>query len=180
MRMKTILACACAMVAANCASEDSTATMAANEAIGASLAEKTDIDIADVPDGVLEVARAARPDIDFTDAEREVRNGVVYFDVEGEDPQGREIELDIMQDEETWRVVEVQRDISMAAVPDAVRDALFENAPGIEPARIIESDQTDGVIIYEFFVVREDGAEEKHEVKFDGARAEYLDEEWAH
>jgi hypothetical protein len=85
-----------------------------------------------------------------------------------------------MRDGDVWRVVEIQRDISMDQAPEPVRAALLAAAPGVEPARIIESDQGDGVIIYEFYTRDAAGEEQKYEVKFDGATAEFLAEEWAH
>ena len=148
--------------------------------IGASLNEKAEVAIADLPDGVLSTAQAVRPNVNFTEAEREVRNGVIYFDVGGEDENGDEIELDIMQDGDGWTVVEIQRDITLAQTPMSVRETLEENAPGVVPARIIESDQTDGVIIYEFFTRADDGTETKYEVKFENGEAEFLIEEWVH
>ena len=148
--------------------------------VGATLNDKSGVAIAEVPEAVLAAARAARPDLTFSEAEREVRNGIVYFDVEGTTAAGDEIELDIMQDGAGWRVVEIQRDIGAGDLPDAVRTVLFENAPGIVPARIIESDQGDGIIIYEVFTRSASGEERKYEVKYDGITAEYLTEEWAH
>jgi hypothetical protein len=148
--------------------------------IGASLNEKSDVDIADLPPAVLDAAHAVRPNIEFTEAEKEVRNGVTYYDVGGLDESGEEIELDIMQDGDGWRVVEVQRDISFNETPEPAKAALLAKAPGISPARIIESDQTDGVIIYEFYTRNADGAEAKYEVKLENGEAEFLTEEWVH
>ena len=162
----------------NAATEEAAA--APETEIGASLNEKSDVSIDEVPEAVLAAARAVRPDITYTEAEKETRNGVTYYDVGGEDVNGQEVELDIMQDGDGWRVVEVQRDISFDETPDAVKAALLAAAPGAEPARIIESDQTDGVIIYEFYTRDADGAEAKYEVKLENGEAEFLDEEWAH
>jgi hypothetical protein len=148
--------------------------------IGASLNQKSDVDIAEIPAAVLAAAHAVRPNIEFTEAEKEVRNGVTYYDVGGLDESGEEIELDIMQDGDGWRVVEVQRDISFGETPEMVKSALRAETPEIAPARIIESDQTDGVIIYEFYTRDANGAEAKYEVKLENGEAEFLTEEWAH
>lgn len=148
--------------------------------VGSSLSDKADVEIGDVPDGVLDAARAVRPSVAFVEAEYEKKNGVEYYEVAGLNEEGVEIELDIMRDGDVWRVVEIQRDISMDQAPEPVRAALLAAAPGVEPARIIESDQGDGVIIYEFYTRDAAGEEQKYEVKFDGATAEFLAEEWAH
>lgn len=148
--------------------------------IGASLTEKTDVAINDVPPAVLNAAQTRRPDLEFTSAEKEQRDGRTYYDIEGLTADGAEIELDIMQDGDGWTVVEVQRDIEIDATPELVSDALAQNAPGVVPDRIIESDQGDGVIIYEFFDRSPDGTETKYEVKYDGETAVFLNEEWEH
>ena len=170
-----------ALFAGGCSgTEDSRQDGGPEAEIGASLNSKSDVGIADLPVGVLPAARAVRPDITFTQAEREVRNGVIYFDVGGVDANSQEIELDIMQDGDGWRVVEVQRDIDLSQTPAPAREALNANAPGVTPDRIIESDQTDGVVIYEFFTRDPDGKETKYEVKFAAGEAEFLSEEWVH
>ena len=148
--------------------------------IGSTLNSKVDIAISDVPPEVLATARKERPDLIFTEAEREIRNGVIYFDVEGVNSTGEEIELDIMQEGSGWRVVEVQRDIDYADAPEAVRKALEQKVPTASPDRVIESDQRDGVIIYEFFDRSPDGAEAKYEVKLDRDGAVFPESEWVH
>ncbi|WDI30080.1 hypothetical protein PUV54_08930 [Hyphococcus flavus] len=148
--------------------------------IGSSLTDKSEVTIDDLPSNVLAVAQATRPNVTFTEAEKEIRNGKTYYDVGGVDENNLEIELDIMEDGASWRVVEIQRDISFVKTPESVRTVLLEYAPGISPDRIIESDQTDGVIIYEFFTRSETGEETKHEVKLENGLAEFLEQEWEH
>ncbi len=167
------------LLASSCAAGESTSDENGQE-VGASLNDKTEVAIGDTPPAVLETARALRPDIAFTAVEKEVRNGRIYYDVEGTNEAGQEIELDIMQDGDAWVVVEIQRDIEFDETPSLVRDVLAENAPGVAPERIIESDQGDGVIIYEFFDRTADGVENKYEVKYDGETAVFLTEEWVH
>ena len=50
------------------------------------------------------------------------------------------------------------------------------------PARVIESRQKDGVVIYELFgpPPQAGGEPRKIEIKYDGSKAELLTEEWAH
>ncbi len=50
--------------------------------IGSTLQNKVAVPIDAVPEEVMAVARAARPDLDFQKAERVERKGVVYFDIE--------------------------------------------------------------------------------------------------
>jgi len=79
-----------------------------------------------------------------------------------------------------WTVVEVQRDIGIALAPAVVRDALAAHAPEWSPERIIESDQGDGIVIYEFFGPGVADEPTKIEVKFEDNAAEVLVDEWLH
>lgn len=135
-----------------------------------------------VPPEVLAAARAAQPNMTFTEAEAEVREGRNYFDVAGTLPDGSEIELDMLQKPEGWTVVETQRDIAFAAAPEPVRAASAKADASFRPVRVIESRQADGIIIYELFGPAPAGAREgrKAEIKYDGRTAELLTKEWAH
>jgi hypothetical protein len=129
---------------------------------------KSAVALADLPAEVLAAATALRPTFTASEAEAETREGRRYFDVGGTLADGSEIEFDIMEEGGRWRVVEVHA---------AARrhDAAFT------PTRIIESDQTDGVVIYELFGPKGgDPQGRKVEIKWDGTRAEVLTKEWAH
>ena len=136
---------------------------------------KTDVPLAEVPPEVLAAARAARPGFAPEAAEAETRDGRRYFDIEGRTADGAEIEFDIMEENGAWRVVETQRDIEFAAAPEPVRQAALAKEASLQPTRVIESVQEDGVTIYELYA-----GERKLEVKWDGKTAELLTEEWAH
>ena len=133
-----------------------------------------------VPTEVLAVARAARPDLELSSAEFETRDGKAYYDVGGTLPDGSEWELDITQLDGVWTVAEVQRNIGMDLVPDPVSGVLETKFPGWSPDRIIESDQGDGVVVYEFFGKDTDGEVTKVEVKLEEGHAELLIDEWVH
>jgi hypothetical protein len=141
---------------------------------------KEDIDLDAVPAEVLAAARASQPELDLREAEYETRDGNEYYDVGGTMPDGSELELDITRIGGVWTVVETQRDIEMGETPKLVVNSLHAKAPGWSPDRIIESDQGDGVVIYEFFGKDADGEETKIEVKFEDGQAEVLVDEWLH
>ncbi|MGD8476800.1 MAG: hypothetical protein PVH05_03785 [Burkholderiales bacterium] len=138
----------------------------------------TDLDA--VPDEVLAVAMASQPELNVSEAEYETRDGNEYYDVGGTLPDGSELELDITRIDGVWTVVETQRDIYFETTPEAVAKALDSKVPGWSPDRIIESDQGDGVVIYEFFGKDDAGEDTKIEVKFQGGQAEVLVDEWLH
>ena len=141
---------------------------------------KEDIDLNAVPAEVLAAAMASQPELDVSEAEYETRDGNEYYDVGGTMPDGSELELDITRVDGVWTVVETQRDIEMESAPEAVAKALDSKVPGWSPDRIIESDQGDGVVIYEFFGKDADGKDTKIEVKFESGQAEVLVDEWIH
>jgi len=141
---------------------------------------KKEIDLNAVPSEVLAAAMASQPDLVLSEAEYETRDGNEYYDVGGTMPDGSELELDITKIDGVWTVVETQRDIEMDSTPDAVAKALESKVSGWSPDRIIESDQGDGVVIYEFFGKDDDGEDTKIEVKFEGGQAEVLVDEWLH
>jgi hypothetical protein len=146
--------------------------------VNASGKEDTALDA--VPQEVLAAALAASPDLKITEAEYETRDGNEYYDVGGTLADGSELELDMTIIDGAWTVVEFQRDIGMDLVPADVVAALATGVPDWTPTRIIESDQGDGTIIYEFFAPADDGELEKHEIKWTNGEAELLVDEWAH
>jgi hypothetical protein len=143
---------------------------------------KSDVALADVPADVLAAARAARPGFTPAEAEAETREGRRYFDIEGTLADGSEIEFDILEEGGRWRVVEIQRDMDLAAAPALVRQAAAAHDAGFTPTRVIESTQTDGgLVIYELFGPKgSDPQGRKIEIKWDGRKAELLKQEWAH
>lgn len=146
--------------------------------VDASGKEATALD--SLPEEVLAAALAARPELAVSEAEYETRDGREYYDVGGTLPDGSELELDMTRIDGVWTVVEFQRDIGMDLVPAAVATALEAGVADWMPTRIIESDQGDGTIIYEFFGPGDGEEQEKHEVKWRDGSAELLVDEWAH
>lgn len=113
--------------------------------------EITEVAPADLPADVRALAEGAAEGFVVTEVLKKVRDGRTYYDVEGELPDGSEIEFDILMTDTGPEIVEIQRDLDWADVPEAVREAAEAAEPGAVPARVIESTQTDGVIIYELF-----------------------------
>jgi hypothetical protein len=109
--------------------------------------EITDLSAAELPTDVRRVAEGAAAGFVVNEAQRKVRDGRTYYDVEGALPDGSEIEFDILLTSAGPEIVETQRDISWADAPDAVQSA----APEVSPARVIESTQANGTVIYELF-----------------------------
>ena len=108
-----------------------------------------------------------------------MRDGRIYYDVEGSLLDGSEIEFDILLTEQGPEIVEIQRDMPWADVPASVRAAAEAAAPGMLPARVIESRQPDGAVIYELFAPGAP-ADPAMEVSLIGGVAAVLAERWPH
>ena len=114
-------------------------------------AEIDEIAEADLPQGVRDAVLARVPGIKIAEAERKERDGKIFFDVEGMRPDGSPVELDLIEEAGAFRVVEMQRDIAWADAPAPVRAAASAPDDAFTPARVIESTQEDGTIVYELF-----------------------------
>ena len=123
------------------------AAVAGCASTGAADVHSTDLMPEEVPAEVRILAAGAAEGFRISGAQKKVRDGRTYFDVEGELPDGRDLEFDILVTPAGPEIVETQRDIAWADAPELVRTA----APGVVPARVIESTQTDGTVIFELF-----------------------------
>lgn len=133
-----------------------------------------------LPEPVRAAALKARPDMTITEATPKSREGRSYYDVEGTTPDGSEVELDMLQTQAGWTVVEIQRDLAWEIVPAAVRDATAKARPGFTPVRVIESVQADGSgTIYELFIEGQP-ADPALEVMLKDGAARVLSERWPH
>lgn len=152
------------------------ATLAGCAAMDASDVQITDLDPGDVPEDVRVLAGSAAQGFRILAAQKKERGDRIYFDVEGSLPDGRELEFDILLTDSGPEIVETQRDINWADAPEAVRAA----TPEVAPARVIESKQADGTVIYELFAP---GApvDPAIEVALDTeGNARVLEERWPH
>jgi hypothetical protein len=105
----------------------------------------------DLPAGAREAVLARVPGMTIAGAERKLRDGMIFYDVEGTRPDGSEVELDLLEEKGRFTVVEVQRDIAWAGAPAAVIAAAKAAPDAFTPVRVIESTQADGAVIYELF-----------------------------
>lgn len=145
----------------------------------ASAVEITELTAAETPADVVALAEGARPGFVIGGVQKKLRDGRTYFDVEGELPDGSEIEFDILMTDAGPEIVEIQRDLEWADVPDGARTAAEASRPGLQPARVIESVQADGTVIYELFAPGEP-SDPAMEVSFVDGVAKVLEERWPH
>ncbi|MEQ8299510.1 MAG: hypothetical protein RH945_03100 [Hyphomonas sp.] len=139
----------------------------------------TEVPLDAMPASVVSAISAERPGFEASEVLRKDRDGRTYYDVEGLTAEGAELEFDILMHGDQAEIVEIQRDLAWSEVPDEVKEIVPGVGAGIVPARIIESVQTDGSVIYELFA---EGApsDPAHEVRVHGGTVELLDERWIH
>lgn len=128
-----------------------------------------------IPEGIRAAALAKIEGMVIAEVERKERDGMVFYDVEGTRPDGSEVELDMLEEDGVYTVVEVQRDMAWSDVPADARRAAPDNL--FTPVRVIESVQNDGAVIYELF---EDGKpkEPAAEIMVKDGEAKMLTERW--
>ena len=140
----------------------------------------TPVSAGDIPPEVAAVAIAAQPGLRISEAELKEREGRRYYDVEGTLADGREIELDMLERDGRWVVVEIQRDLPWASVPAPVRSAAQPRWRGADPVRVIESRQAEGgEVIYELFAAGQP-ATPALEVMVKDGQVSVLKEVWPH
>ena len=124
--------------------------------VAASSQPASEVTASTVPADIAALALAAAPDLTITGGD--LNPGNTQFEVTGMLPNGDEVELDLMQLNEAWAVIEIQRDIPWPTVPEPARAAAAAALDSFEPVRVIESTQVaDGSIVYELFRATEDG-----------------------
>ena len=139
----------------------------------------TPIAAADVPPDVAAVVHKAAPGLRILEAELKEREDRRYFDVEGVLPGGAEIEFDLLEKNGRWEIVETQRDIAWSDAPHVVRTVAHGAAHKVEPVRVIESTQNDGMVIYELFAPGQPKAPAL-EVSLKDGQVKVLAEAWPH
>ncbi|WP_339617105.1 hypothetical protein [uncultured Gilvimarinus sp.] len=154
---------------------------AAQSDIGSDLYQKEEISGDKVPTQALEAVQKLQPGFVLKEAEQESKHGNQYLDLEGVTADGAEIEFDMLLNEQNlWEVVEIQRDLTLADCPTPVRELYSDTFGQKKPQRIIESKQMSDVIVYEFYFVGADSQTSKHEIKLENDSATLLSDEWQH
>lgn len=147
------------------------------ESVGSTLNNKFGVELADVPIAVKRVIKSAYPKFKMQEAEKEFKHGNTYFDIEGLDENGQDLEFDMLLSKDgVWKIAEIQRDLTEEQCPESVIMLFRQQVKEAAIARIIESDQGGGVVIYEFYTV-EKGQEKKYEIR---RELSFLEKEWTH
>lgn len=108
----------------------------------------TDIALEDVPENILDTAIRTAPGVTFDRVSIEEENGILIYEFEAKDHDGRHIEIDVTEDGE---LEEIEMEFDFDALPEAVAATLNETVPGFVPDYVEFSvRQTAPVYVYEF------------------------------
>jgi len=151
MRGRTWLMAGAVLAMAGCGKAEAPAAPEKAVLADGPAAEIDEIAEADLPKGVRDAVLAKVPGMTIAEAERKERDGMIFYDVEGTRADGSAVELDLIEEAGAYKVVEMQRDIAWADAPAAVKAVAGAAPDAFVPARVIESTQNDGTIIYELF-----------------------------
>lgn len=173
--LKTIVSTLLCLGAMGCSAQEDSGQSAMLDA--GPKAEITELTAEEIPAAVASAAQAKVDGLLIEGAQRKERDGMIFFDVEGKRPDGAEVELDILEEESGYLVVEVQRDIAWTEAPTPVLELAAGNSDFFTPERVIESVQEDDTVIYELF---ESGKpdEPAAEISFKDGEAAFLEERW--
>ena len=142
------------------------ATAALLAATGSPALAQDTVSMDEVPPEARAAAQAAAPGTSFDSVGLDLDGGRAAYEFAGTGEDGKAIEVDVLVD---GRVLEIEREIDMSEVPEAVRTLLDRYASGMQPEMIEESTHANFEVWYEFGGTLE-GGEIDAEVSADGRR----------
>jgi hypothetical protein len=123
------------------------------------------ITMKDVPAEAKAAAQAAANGMKFEKVGLDMDNGTATYELAGKGADGKMIEIDVLRD---GTIEEVEQEISMDAVPEAVKKALAKFMPKFKADKFEKSTRTNFEVYYEFDGQDENGAELDIEIRSDG------------
>ena len=119
--------------------------------------QEPEVSTSSVGGDISAMVSAAVPGISIIGGELNISGD--QYEVTGTLPNGDEIEIDMVQANEAWIIIEIQRDVEWSTLPQLVRATVANVPDSFEPVRVIESIQAaDGSVVYELFRAVGDGA----------------------
>jgi uncharacterized membrane protein YkoI len=117
-----------------------------------------------VPPAAMEAAKAKANGVEFTAVALDNDEGTATYELSGKMQNGMMLEIDVLED---GTVEEVEEQVEMSVVPDAVKEALEKNLKGFQPEMAEKSTRPD-MVVYEFDGTH-DGKEIDVEIQEDGS-----------
>ncbi len=126
--------------------------------------DEGEMSMSDVPPEAHAGAMAAMPGVEFQEVQLDLDGGQATYELSAQ-MDGKNVEVDVLS---TGEVIEVEREISMEEVPQAVQDALNKHLSGFQPETIEHSTRTNLATMYEFEGTDSEGQAIDVEVSEDG------------
>ena len=130
--------------------------------------EETTMSMEEVPQAAMEAAQAEAESagVELTTVAMDDDEGTQTYELGGTMENGMGFEVDVLED---GTIEEVEEEIEMSEVPEAVTATLEENLSGFEPSYIERSTREEGSqVVYEFEGTHE-GGEVDVEINEDGS-----------
>jgi uncharacterized membrane protein YkoI len=127
--------------------------------------EHQKVDLGSLPAAAKEAADQAVPGAKWEKASKETEKGETVYEIEGDDAQGRDVEVEVTAD---GKVLQVETEIAMSEVPGVVTDALKAKLPKFKPEEVKSIAKEGKVVSYEFEGDDEKGKEIEVYVDADG------------
>ena len=135
--------------------------------------DEDSITMKDVPFAVKAAAQAAGNGVTFEKVDLDLDNGTATYELAGKGADGKIIEIDVLSD---GTIEEVEQEISMDNVPDAVKKMLAKYMPKFKPDKAEKSTRTNFEVFYEFDGQDENGGELDIEIRSDGKQITIADD----
>jgi uncharacterized membrane protein YkoI len=126
---------------------------------------QSDVGMDDVPEAARETAIATAPGVTFTKVTAEVENGRTVYEFEGRSPDGKHIEVDVL---ENGTLDEIEMEMAFDELPQPVKSAIASRYPGFKATYVESSVRSNGEFLYEVEGSSADGASLVIEVAEDG------------
>ena len=94
-------------------------------------------------------------------------DGTATYELSGKGADGKMIEIDVLRD---GRIEEVEQEITMEAVPEAVKKLMTKHMPNFKADKVEKSTRPNFEVYYEFDGQNGEGQELDVEIRSDGKR----------
>ena len=131
------------------------------------------ITMKDVPFAAKAAAQAAGNGVTFEKVDLDLDNGTATYELAGKGADGKMIEINVLSD---GTIEEVEQEISMDNVPEAVKKILAKYMPKFKADKAEKSTRTNFEVFYEFDGQDENGGELDIEVRSDGKQITLADD----
>jgi len=118
-------------------------------------------------------AQAAGNGVTLEEVDIDLDNGTATYELAGKGADGKMIEIDVLSD---GTIEEVEQEISMDNVPDAVKKLLTKYMPKFKADKAEKSTRTNFEVFYEFDGQDENGGELDIEIRSDGKQITIADD----